>query len=490
MLGRLRQVAGRRSQEAAAPEPAAADSSQPAAGSGPSRRLLRRRRDAVARPQLPIQHAPAADWRHHRVEPALIDAEAVMSTVSPSYREDVRAIAALLRSDPEGLDAVDQAIGRMMTGLRLALADANLPDRTRLAFEVDDGRQVFETFSQDLEPHGVDLWTLRDPHRIERDVMRHFDAAVASTRNAVEARDPTGGITAISLDGRTYLRVDQPAAAGDFGKVLRFRSGQGGPPGDVCLKIPHHPPATLDPRPLRVGMPSSEARATIGAMGTAGDDLVTPLLGTLRTPGEGLMLINRHARFGDLEHVQVSLADRSIDPERRSLFAMTLARDVLMGATRLEHKGLLHLDLRHANLLVDGQGRCRLGDFGLAQALAPGAEIATAQRHVALVSALAAPPETGGGADVGRAVNAYQAGLVLQRLAMQQEARHGVDPAAWRVLVDGLTEADPRRRWPLDRATGAFDDATRELHRGSTGIGSAATRAALVEILDRLAIRP
>src|SRR5499427_9264018 len=145
--------------------------------------------------------------------------------------------------------------------------------------------------------------------------------------------------------------------------------------------------------------------------------------------------------------------------------ALDIARQLLSGLTAAHERGVLHRDLKPSNIMIDGHGRVRITDFGLA--------IATTDEEqpvgdVSGTPAYMAPEQLAGkGATVRSDI--YALGLVLYEIlsgkkaftsltiaALREEKeqstptapselRAGIDPSVERLVMRCL-ERDPRQR--------------------------------------------
>jgi hypothetical protein len=140
--------------------------------------------------------------------------------------------------------------------------------------------------------------------------------------------------------------------------------------------------------------------------------------------------------------------------------ALDIARQLCAGLAAAHDRGVLHRDLKPSNIMVDGRGRIRIMDFGLA--LPSGewtiGEIAGTPAYMA--------PEQMAGERVTEQTDVYALGLVLYELyaghrlfpVQTFEDRHriaqdmpiaqlppGIDPEIQRI-IDACLESDPPRR--------------------------------------------
>ncbi|ROU08798.1 serine/threonine-protein kinase [Lysobacter enzymogenes] len=97
-----------------------------------------------------------------------------------------------------------------------------------------------------------------------------------------------------------------------------------------------------------------------------------------------------------------------------------LALQALAAVDYAHRRLVLHRDLKSGNVLVDGDGRARLLDFGIAKALAPGADGAATVDAQAFFSPASAAPEQALGAPTSVATDVYALGVLLYELLCGQ----------------------------------------------------------------------
>ena len=135
--------------------------------------------------------------------------------------------------------------------------------------------------------------------------------------------------------------------------------------------------------------------------------------------------------------------------------AIQIARQLCAGLAASHEIGVLHRDLKPSNIMIDGRGRARITDFGLAAFAETigGAEIRSGTPDYMA-------PEQLAGKEVSVRSDIYALGLVLYELFTGKKARStgpqtppstpssfmdGFDPAVERVILRCL-ETDPARR--------------------------------------------
>jgi serine/threonine protein kinase len=147
-----------------------------------------------------------------------------------------------------------------------------------------------------------------------------------------------------------------------------------------------------------------------------------------------------------------------------------LARELLEALAGVHAAGILHRDVKPANLLIDAAGHLRLTDFGIAQTL----DATSLTKTGMIVGTLRyIAPEVAAGGPATAASDLYSAGMVIRQLA-------GEPPAAQLApLIEALTADAPQSR-PRSAADAlALLDAT---PTGPTKIASAAGQTARAQV--------
>jgi len=107
--------------------------------------------------------------------------------------------------------------------------------------------------------------------------------------------------------------------------------------------------------------------------------------------------------------------------------AVEIAREIVAGLAAAHDKGVLHRDLKPGNVMIDGRGRARITDFGLAVAAgedAGGAEVSGTPAYMA--------PEQLAGKGSSVQSDLYALGLVLYELFTGKKAFEAATLAEWR----------------------------------------------------------
>ncbi|MGM9486885.1 protein kinase domain-containing protein [Ideonella sp. YS5] len=181
-----------------------------------------------------------------------------------------------------------------------------------------------------------------------------------------------------------------------------------------------------------------------------------------------------------LEHVAGERIDAWCDERRLGLRARVELFDQVLQAVQHAHAQLVvHRDLKPGNVLVDGQGKVKLLDFGIAKLLdaedTPGEATELTREGGRVLTPHYAAPEQARGETVTTATDVYALGLLLYVLLTGQhprvdaQGRHapGTDelPLASRVVVD------PARRGSdaLQAAASARDTTPARLAHGLAG---------------------
>jgi hypothetical protein len=121
----------------------------------------------------------------------------------------------------------------------------------------------------------------------------------------------------------------------------------------------------------------------------------------------------------------------------RAIDAEALARQLLSALEHIHKAGVIHRDVKPANVLIDPDGRSRLTDFGVAQ---PGGGTRMTETGKVFGTLGYMAPEVRQGGDADERSDLYSAGVVIA----EATGEHG--PADLRALATRLQAEDPQRR--------------------------------------------
>jgi hypothetical protein len=251
-------------------------------------------------------------------------------------------------------------------------------------------------------------------------------------------RDPLLGV---DLGG---VRIEVLIGEGGMGRVYRARQLR--PDRTVAVKV------------MRPGMIAEAALRRF--------EHEAALLAKLQHPGIAqIHLVGTYeSAFGDvpfyvMEHVADAkpitgyVRDRGLAlPDRLALFA-TVCDAVAHGHER----GVVHRDLKPGNILVDGEGRTKVIDYGVARSVEPGATfIASQTRGPGLVGTLQymAPEQFSAGVGVpaiDARADVWALGVVLHELACG-EPPHQLDGKALHEASRIICEEEPRSLRSRDKS--------------------------------------
>ena len=145
------------------------------------------------------------------------------------------------------------------------------------------------------------------------------------------------------------------------------------------------------------------------------------------------------------EDLQSLVERRTISIER----ATQLVEQILDGLAEAHRGGIVHRDIKPSNIIVDGEGRARIIDFGISV-------WARAMKQTGTLEALgtfgfAAPEQLSGSQEIGAAADIYAVGRLLEflvtgRLGGLDEAGDRVPPGL-HAVIRKATQRDPTLRF-------------------------------------------
>lgn len=239
------------------------------------------------------------------------------------------------------------------------------------------------------------------------------------------------GAAPISLEGRTFgsYELVERIGTGGMGTVWRARRNDGRFEGDVALKLLH--PSHLDERSTERFRSEGSILSRLSHAGIA------------RLYDAGVSAAGQP--FLVLELVEGLRIDRFADAHRLPVRARLELFLQVADTVAFAHSNLVvHRDLKPSNILVDGAGRAKLLDFGIATLVDQASGVAlgrTVTAARALTPEYAAPELLEGGA-ITTATDVYALGVLLYELLTGEHpvARADNSPAELvRAITAGAT---------------------------------------------------
>ena len=139
----------------------------------------------------------------------------------------------------------------------------------------------------------------------------------------------------------------------------------------------------------------------------------------------------------DLGHV---LADSATFPIQR---ALSLARQIVFGLCAAHDAGIVHRNLKPANLLIDANDRVLIVDFGTPRsAVNPGERSAQATASLEYMA-----PEQVRGGEVDHRADIYAFGLILRRMLERRPQQDATVREALDDIVSKCLQPDPADRY-------------------------------------------
>ena len=272
------------------------------------------------------------------------------------------------------------------------------------------------------------------------------------------AQDESSGLTSSELNGRTIgtrYRLDKFIGRGGAGSVYRAYDNELG--RDVALKI-LHPELTGHPRFQKL------LRREVNA----GRSVAHP----------NVVKVFDFVILGNHEVVSMELIEGEslLTVLGESIFivveeALKIAKGILGGLEAIHRAGIVHCDLKPANILISQEGRVVITDFGLARWVDP--DLSTAPPNEGTRTYMS--PEQHRGAAVDARSDLYSFGVILFEMlhgrrpadpAVEPDPQHGIPERINRILERCMAE-DPNERYSsASEVLEALDsDSSRKQHR-------------------------
>ncbi len=147
-----------------------------------------------------------------------------------------------------------------------------------------------------------------------------------------------------------------------------------------------------------------------------------------------------------MEYVEGNtLAERLVDGPLETGEALRLAQEIAQGLAAAHEAGLIHRDLKAANVIVTPVGHAKILDFGLARPASrrPGEEPLTRQGFV-IGTFHAMSPEQARGEEVDQRSDLFSLGILLYEMLTGQAPFRGKDPADTLRRIVQEPPPDPR----------------------------------------------
>jgi serine/threonine-protein kinase len=258
--------------------------------------------------------------------------------------------------------------------------------------------------------------TSSDPQRSRRSVPRptiHDDPTI------VEDGPQTPAEPAQTSDGHTYpgglerladrYQLQEPIAAG--GAAVVWRAFDEVLSRTVAIKL-LHPHLAGDPRTVE-----RFRQESINAARLAHPNVVA--IYDTGQEGDVVYLVMEHVDGPSLREI---LAERgALDPDQ----VAALGEQVAAALGEAHAQGLVHRDVKPANILLNGDGVAKVTDFGIAKALSAGESEITAPGTMVGTAAYVAPEQFAGTGGVDPRADVYALGVVLHEALTGQRAFQG-----------------------------------------------------------------
>jgi serine/threonine protein kinase len=289
-----------------------------------------------------------------------------------------------------------------------------------------------------------ELWSGIDRHA--PDVEQHLSSCPSCRKRAVEFRAGVAAITEASTPAAPPL----PARIGSY--VVQRRLGEGGM-GIVYEAEQEAPKRLVAIKVVRGGRHVDEYRLRLfereaQTLGRLKHPAIAPIYHAGRTEdGESFFAM-------ELVH-GVPLTQYVREHQISRVGRLELFREIAQAIHYAHQRGVIHRDLKPTNILIDGEGRPKVLDFGLARINDPDVSLATTTHDAGRVMGTLpymSPEEARGSPDeIDVRSDVYSLGVIFYEL-MTDNLPYTVKRTALPEAIRVICEDPPRRPSSYDRA--------------------------------------
>lgn len=123
-----------------------------------------------------------------------------------------------------------------------------------------------------------------------------------------------------------------------------------------------------------------------------------------------------------------TLAQRLAGERLTAAEALRLALEIATGLAAAHEAGLIHRDLKSANVIVTGSGHVKILDFGLARPVGPSEETSLTRQGIVVGTLLSMSPEQARGQELDERSDLFSLGVLLYEMLTGRSPFRGKDP--------------------------------------------------------------
>ncbi|MCB9896461.1 MAG: protein kinase [Planctomycetes bacterium] len=247
--------------------------------------------------------------------------------------------------------------------------------------------------------------------------------------------------------------VRRPPPAGHPGQIGPYRIvsllGEGGMGAvyEAEQAVPHRSVAL---KVLRIALASDEARRRFVQEGEVLARLRHPAVAQVYEMGTAEIAAGVEVPYLAMEHVQGArtLARYVLETSPSREERLELFCQIVDGVEHAHQQGIVHRDLKPDNVMVDGEGRPKVIDFGLARVVDAGSDLASMHTRTGQVmgtpSYMSPEQFLGDPESIGIATDVYALGVLLFEL-VSGRLPYDLDGLSIADMARAVREATPRR---------------------------------------------